>query len=394
MLGNYNLLEKLGEGSSGTVWKACHWDTKEVVAIKAMPAAMARKPVLLKRFEQEFRLASRVSHPNVVRVIEYCGGSEPFLVMEYVDGKPVGELIQNHGALAEAKAIDILVQVGRGLDHAHQGGLVHRDVKPDNILVTADGVAKLTDLGLGKDLDGAGELTRTGSGLGTPNFMAPEQFRNAKYVDARSDIYSLAATLYQMVTGALPFGHGDPVRIMMRKLNNELTPVRELAPQVSERTVRAIEWAMTPDPSKRPATCKEFLDALLGLTVPTADGPGPQTEGASAGQDTLSGLQSSSPPTLTEMPPAPDSTMPPPAPKAVNSPSMAPPWGVERLPRRPTSARLSDAPGRQFADEQRPPAAGWQPSQSEARPMEWLKTVALVSAAIIGALFAGHFLFR
>ncbi|MCC6419786.1 MAG: protein kinase [Gemmataceae bacterium] len=264
-LGNYDLLEKLGEGSMGAVFKAAHWVTKEIVAVKVMPSHVARKPLLLKRFEQEFRIASRVHHPSIVRVLEYSGqGQEPYLVMEFVDGVSLGEQLDRQGRLTEEKALRIIVQVGEGLQHAHELGLLHRDVKPDNILVTADGQAKLTDLGLGKELDAVGELTRTGSGLGTPNFMAPEQFRNAKNADARCDVYSLAATLYQMVTGELPFGHGDPVRIMMRKLNNELTPTRDLAPDLSGRTEQALLRAMEPDPDRRTPTCREFLDDLLG----------------------------------------------------------------------------------------------------------------------------------
>jgi eukaryotic-like serine/threonine-protein kinase len=272
-LGNYDLLEKVGEGSMGTVYKASHWVTKEIVAVKVMPSHVARKPLLLKRFEQEFRIANRLSHPNVVRVLEYSGqGQEPYLVMEFVDGVSLGERLEREGRMAEEDAVRLIVQVGEGLHHAHGVGLLHRDVKPDNVLVTGDGTAKLTDLGLGKELDAVAELTRTGSGLGTPNFMAPEQFRNAKNADARCDVYSLAATLYQMVTGELPFGQGDPVRIMMRKLNGELTPIRELAPHVSERTEQAILRAMDAEPERRTATCRDFIDDLLGR-APETGGP-------------------------------------------------------------------------------------------------------------------------
>jgi serine/threonine protein kinase len=272
MVGSYNLLEKVGEGSMGTVYKASHWETGEVVAIKVMPSHIARKPSLLKRFEQEFRIASRLHHPNVVRVIEYLGSEpEPCLVMEFVDGVALGERLEKDGRMPQTEAVCVIAQIAEGLHHAHELGLLHRDVKPDNILVTADRQAKLTDLGLGKELAAEGELTRTGAGLGTPNFMAPEQFRNAKHADVRCDVYSLGATLYQMVTGELPFGEGDPVKIMLAKLNNQLTPVRRFAPDVSERVERAILRAMSPDPEQRPGSCMEFLDDLLGRA------PGPLT---------------------------------------------------------------------------------------------------------------------
>ena len=264
-LGNYDLTDKLGEGSMGTVYKASHWTTRDVVAIKVMPANIARKPMLLKRFEQEFRIASRVEHPNVVRVLEYNGRlPEPYLVMEFVDGVSLGDRLERERRLPEAEAIGLIVQVAEGLHHAHQLGLLHRDVKPDNILITAVGVAKLTDLGLAKELDAAAELTRTGTGLGTPNFMAPEQFRDAKNADVRCDLYSLAATLYQMVCGELPFGQGDPVRILMNKMSNGLTPPRKLVPELSTRTEWAILRAMDPEPERRHADCLEFVDDLLG----------------------------------------------------------------------------------------------------------------------------------
>jgi serine/threonine protein kinase len=264
-LGNYDLLNKLGEGSMGTVYKACHWTTREVVAIKVMPANIARKPMLLKRFEQEFRIANRVDHPNVVRVLEYNGHeAEPYLVMEFVDGVSLGDRLERERRLTEGEALRLIVQVAEGLHHSHQLGLLHRDVKPDNILVTQGGTAKLTDLGLAKEMDAAAELTRTGTGLGTPNFMAPEQFRDAKNADVRCDVYSLAATLYQMVTGELPFGTGDPVRILMGKMSNGLTPPRKLVPSLSERIERAMLRGMDPEPERRHASCQEFVDDLLG----------------------------------------------------------------------------------------------------------------------------------
>ncbi len=283
-LGNYDLLDKLGEGSMGTVYKARHWTTGQIVAIKVMPANIARKPMLLNRFEQEFRIANRVDHPNVVRVLEYSGQPpEPYMVMEFVNGVSVGDRLEREGRLDEADALNVIIQVAEGLHYAHAQGLLHRDVKPDNILVTADGVAKLTDLGLGKEIDAAAELTRTGTGLGTPNFMAPEQFRDAKNADVRCDVYSLGATLYQMATGELPFGQGDPVRILMGKLSNHLVPPRKIVPGLSEQTEHAILRSMDPEPTRRHGTCQEFVDDLLGKISPTpAEKAGPQDAGAQA----------------------------------------------------------------------------------------------------------------
>jgi serine/threonine protein kinase len=271
ILGNYELLEELGKGGMGRVYKARHGQTGQVVALKVMSPLLARNPVLLKRFEQEFRITSRLDHLNIVRALDFCGkGPTPFLAMEFIEGTTVAQRLEAERQLPEQEAIRIIVQVSHGLHRAHRQGLIHRDIKPENILLTADGTAKITDLGLAKELDGAGELTQTGSGLGTPNFMAPEQFRNAKHADIRSDVYGLGATLYMMVTGKLPFGPKDPVQIMMGKLDESFVPPRQLVPGLSARTERAIRRAMSADPLARPASCREFAEDLLGQSTRTA----------------------------------------------------------------------------------------------------------------------------
>src|SRR5205823_407510 len=172
-------------------------------------------------------------------------------------------------------------QVAQGLHRAHKHNLVHRDVKPDNVQVTADGVAKLADLGLVKETETDLNLTMTGRGLGTPHFMAPEQFRNAKNADVRCDIYSLGATLYMMVTGELPFRSTGPLDAWMKKVNNDLIPPRELVPILSERIDWAIRRAMSADPEQRPVTCREFVEDLTGHTtrkVSTLPGAGTSQE--------------------------------------------------------------------------------------------------------------------
>src|SRR5207249_1398599 len=156
---------------------------------------------------------------------------------------------------------------GKGLDKAPKQGMIRRHVKPDNIMVTADGTAKLTDLGLVKDMDAELNLTRTGRGLGTPHFMAPEQFRNAKSADIRCDIYSLGATLYMMVTGALPFESCGPLDAWMKKVHNEITPPRQLEPTISERLDWAIRRSMCANPEERPGSCREFVEDLTGQSL-------------------------------------------------------------------------------------------------------------------------------
>ncbi len=265
-IGKYDLLVKVAEGGMGAVYKARHQETGQVVALKVVPPDATRTPLLLKRFEQEFKAASLIDHPNVVKAIDYCGaGPSPFLVMEFVEGETIGQRVERDGPVPEEEAVRLIGQVCDGLHRAHKQGLIHRDVKPDNVMVTPDGVAKLTDLGLVKDLEAELNLTRTGRGLGTPHFMAPEQFRNAKNADVRCDVYSLGATLYMMVTGAVPFAKTTPLECWMRKVKGDFPAPKELAPHLSDRVNRAICRAMSPKPDLRPASCREFMEDLTGV---------------------------------------------------------------------------------------------------------------------------------
>lgn len=281
-VGNYDLLEKIAEGGMGAIYRGRHRDSGTIVAIKIMPTHMARNPVLLKRFEQEFRAASRLDHPNIVRALDYSdNGNMPYLVLEFVEGESLGQKLEREGRMTESESIRLIAQVAQGLHRAHKQNLVHRDVKPDNILVTPDSIAKLADLGLVKETEADLNLTRTGRGLGTPHFMAPEQFRNAKNADIRCDIYSLGATLYQMVTGELPFRSNGPLDAWMKKIQNELVPPRQIVPDLSERVDWAIRRAMSADPDKRPASCREFIEDLTGRStrrLPAVDSSTPQQE--------------------------------------------------------------------------------------------------------------------
>ena len=263
-VGNYDLIEKIAEGGMGAVYKGRHRTSGQIVAIKIVPPDTAKNQVLLKRFEMEFRAASVLDHPNIVKALDYNGHGTPFLVMEFVDGESLGQRVERDGAIPEREAIRIIAQVCDGLHKAHKQSLIHRDVKPDNILLTQTGVAKLTDMGLVKDVDAELNLTRTGRGLGTPHFMSPEQFRNAKNADVRCDVYSLGATLYMMVTGEIPFAKTNPLDCWMKKVKNDFPAPRKVNPALSERIDWAVRRAMSADPTQRPATCREFVEDLTG----------------------------------------------------------------------------------------------------------------------------------
>lgn len=264
-VGDYDLVEKIADGGMGTVYKGRHRAGGQLVAVKVVPPHLASNPVFLKRFEKEYTAAKALDHPNIVRALGFgTEGSSPYLVMEFVDGESLGQRLERVGRLSEQEAVRIMSQVAQGLHKAHKIGLIHRDVKPDNILLTPQGQVKLTDLGLVKEIESDMNLTRTGRGLGTPHFMAPEQFRRAKDADARCDIYSMAATLYMMVTGQLPFAACGPLDAWMKKINNELPPPRQLLPELGERVDWAIRRSMSADPAQRAASCREFVEDLTG----------------------------------------------------------------------------------------------------------------------------------
>ncbi|HLW67391.1 MAG TPA: serine/threonine-protein kinase [Gemmataceae bacterium] len=270
-IGDYELLAKIAEGGMGTVYKGRRKSDGLTVAIKIVPPQTAKNAVLMQRFKREFDAARQLDHPNIVKAIEYCGNvPTPFLVMEFVEGESLGQKIEREGRLSEAEAVRIMAQVCQGLHRAHKQGMIHRDVKPDNVLLTFDGVAKLTDLGLVKDSEDEMNLTRTGRGLGTPHFMAPEQFRNAKNADVRCDVYSLGATLYMMVTGKMPFDGCGPLDAWMKKSSNEFPAPRSLAPELSDRLDAAIRRAMSASPEVRPASCREFIEDVTGQSTRAA----------------------------------------------------------------------------------------------------------------------------
>ncbi len=202
ILGPYDLLQQIGAGGMGVVYQARHRGTGQIVAIKVMGAEPAKTPLLAKRFEQECAVARRLRHPHIVQGLDFgVGEGRPYLVMEYVDGQSLGERLRKSGALPQDLAIRIGIQVADALQSAHHHHLIHRDVKPDNILLTKDCQSKLTDLGLIKDMSAGLNLTMSHMTLGTIAYAAPEQFEDAKKVDVRSDIYALAACLYHALTG-------------------------------------------------------------------------------------------------------------------------------------------------------------------------------------------------
>jgi serine/threonine-protein kinase len=255
-IAGYKLLEKIGAGAMGTVFKAKQLSLDRVVAMKVMSPHLARRADYVERFLREARAVARLNHPNVISGID-AGESEGvrYFVMEYASGLTVGQLLERGGAMDESRVVRVAVQIARALEHAHEMGLVHRDVKPDNILITKEGTAKLCDLGLAKD------KPEKGKSLGTPNYISPEQAEGVEDVDIRADLYSFGATLYHMLVGRPPFDGAAKV-VMVKHLSEAPKPPREVDPDVSPEMEAIVLQLLQKKPQDRFQSPKHLLGAL------------------------------------------------------------------------------------------------------------------------------------
>lgn len=264
--GRYHVVRPLGEGGMGSVFLARDAELDRDVAIKVLPGDRVTSTDTVKRFRREAQALARLSHPGIVQAFdvgEHDG--KPFLVMEYVAGVNLADRLKASGPLPPTRAADVGHQVALALAYAHSQGLVHRDVKPGNLILTPEGRVKLLDLGLARFLQdhvGDGTRTREGAGMGTPDYSAPEQFRDARTADARADVYALGCTLYHLTGGRVPF----PGSSLSEKLSAhealEATPLEELNPDVPLGLALAVRKMMGKRPAERFQTAREAADAL------------------------------------------------------------------------------------------------------------------------------------
>ncbi|TET38518.1 MAG: serine/threonine protein kinase [Planctomycetota bacterium] len=265
---NYEIHGKLGRGGMGAVFKAVDTDSGETIALKILPPASAKEEDShLERFLREARVALTLSHPNIVQG-KKLGNVKGiyYYAMEYIDGKSVADVLDGYGLMDEGDALEIVRQICRGLEYAAEHNIVHRDVKPDNILITRDGVAKLADLGLAKGPASDARVTASGITLGTPHYISPEQVRGEEDIDVRSDIYALGISLYEMVTGGPPFD-GDSMGVVIAKqLSDAIPPARDVRPDLSIATEYIIDNMTQKDRKKRYQTPAAVIKEIDGLT--------------------------------------------------------------------------------------------------------------------------------
>lgn len=264
--GKYEIVKKLGQGGMGAVYLAKDVSLDRRVALKTMTKELASRADFVARFEREARAMAKVQHPNIVQIYDVNEpGAPPFAAIEFIDGQSLQNWMNQLKKLSIADALHATVVCCEALKVAHDQNTIHRDIKPDNILVTSKGVIKVADFGLAKATDEDVSMTQSGTGLGTPLYMAPEQARNAKHVDQRTDVYALGCMLYYFVTGKLPYMGTSTLELIMAKEQGRYTPPRKLNPEVPDRLDLIIGKMIEKDPKNRYASCGEVARDLTAL---------------------------------------------------------------------------------------------------------------------------------
>ncbi len=265
----YIVLNKIGQGGSAVVLKAQHRRMKRMVAVKVLSSVALRRKEAVRRFYREVETAARLAHPNIVTAFdarEYNG--RHCLVLEYVDGQDLSELVRRQGPLAVEAAVHYTTQAARGLEYAHAQGVVHRDVKPSNLLVDRAGTVKILDMGLALvfgsgETDGADQLTRSGQVMGTCDYMAPEQADDTHTVDHRADIYSLGCTLYRLLTGETPYAGDSLVKTLWAHQEAPIPSLRGARSDVPSQLDEIFHRMVAKRPENRLQSMTEVIAALV-----------------------------------------------------------------------------------------------------------------------------------
>ncbi len=286
----FQILEKLGAGAMATVVKAKQLSLDRVVAIKVLPKKYMGDEEFVRRFYDEGRAAAKLNHANIVQAYDVGQAGEfHYFVMEYVEGHTVHDCLEERKPYDEQQALEIILQIAEALEHVHDQGLMHRDVKPKNIMITRQGIAKLADMGLARQVtDMAAAQAEAGKAYGTPYYISPEQIRGKLDIDFRADIYGLGATFYHMVTGRVPFDGPNPSAVMHKHLKDNLTPPDHINAKLSAGVGEVIEVMMAKLPEERYASTSDLLEDLRSL----ARGEAPLQARSKVEMASLAGLES------------------------------------------------------------------------------------------------------
>ncbi|HEY8705369.1 MAG TPA: protein kinase [Gaiellaceae bacterium] len=258
----YELLELVGTGGMSSVYKAHDQLLERNVALKVLHPHYGGDEEYVERFRREARAVAQLSHPNIVTVIDRGeADGHQFIVFEFIDGENLKELVNRTGPLPARRAVELAIAIAEALAFAHAHGLVHRDVKPQNVLLNGDGEAKVTDFGIARSLDVEHGMTQTGTVLGTSNYLSPEQ-ASGKQVTPATDVYSLGVVLYELLTAEVPFPGENFVAVAMKHLNEPVPDILERRPDVPVRLAAVIEHALEKDPARRFTSMSEFAAEL------------------------------------------------------------------------------------------------------------------------------------
>lgn len=271
-LGDFEMGEKIGRGAMGSVYRARQVSKNRPVAVKILKPRLATDPLFLQRFLREAEVMSQLRHANIVRCYKMgCQYGRYYLAMELIEGRPLSDWLSLMGKLSIQDALHVAWSITRALQHAHQNGLIHRDVKPSNILVTHDGQVKLADMGLARSvINDDAEATQAGHGAGTPIYVAPEQARDARDADPRSDLYSLGCMMYQMLTGVTPFQGKTAIDVIVAKIDGRYVPARERMPELPLELDDVVCRLLAAHPDERYQSASELLQDLEQWKIPGA----------------------------------------------------------------------------------------------------------------------------
>jgi serine/threonine protein kinase len=266
VVGNYKIIDKIGEGGMGSVFKGVDLMLEREVAIKMLRPELAQQPNVVERFRTEAVTLAKLNHPNVATLHSFFRqGEDFFMVMEFVRGETLDDLIKTQGAMQCDRAVELFCMALEGIDHAHKMGIIHRDIKPANMMLTETGSIKVMDFGIARVL-GTDRLTKVGHLIGTVEYMSPEQVRGEE-TDARSDIYSLGILLYEMLTGRVPFNSTSEYELMRCQIEDAPTPPRTFAPQMPLAVEQGIMRALAKNREARYQSASEFRETLIQKTT-------------------------------------------------------------------------------------------------------------------------------